>query len=97
MQAVLQHRRREKEKLLSTYESTVKTIKNYNPLSPPGGRSRAQPGQVRRVHRANPSYVVSEALKRLFRRNEGLNRWTVQHTNDSNPGQNEGDALSKTA
>ena len=46
---------------------------------------------------ANPSYVVSEALKLLFRKDEEFKRWAGQHTNDRNPGQGEGDAHTKTA
>jgi len=46
---------------------------------------------------ANPSYVVSEALKLLFRKDAEFIRWAGQHRNDPNPGQREGDALTKTA
>jgi hypothetical protein len=46
---------------------------------------------------ANPSYVVSEALKLLFRKDAEFNRWAGQQTNDRNPGQREGDALTMTA
>jgi len=46
---------------------------------------------------ANPSYVVSEALKLLFRKDAEFNRWACRHRNDPNPGQREGDALTKTA
>jgi predicted transcriptional regulator len=31
---------------------------------------------------ANASYVVSEALKLLFRKDEEFKRWSVQHTNN---------------
>lgn len=44
---------------------------------------------------ANPSYVVSEALKLLLRKDAEFNRWAGQHTN-YHPGHNEGDALTKT-
>ena len=46
---------------------------------------------------ANPSYVVSEALKLLFRKDADSKRWAGQHRNDRYPGHNEGDALTKTA
>ena len=42
---------------------------------------------------ANPSYVVSEALKLLSRKDEEFKRWAGQHTNDRNSGQSQGDAL----
>jgi predicted transcriptional regulator len=46
---------------------------------------------------ANPSYVVSEALKLLFRKDEEFKRWAGQHTNDHSRGQIKGEALTKTA
>ena len=46
---------------------------------------------------ANPSYVASEALKLLFRKEKAFKHWTGQHRNDPNLGQHEGDALIKTA
>jgi len=44
---------------------------------------------------ANPSYVVSEALKLLFRKDEEFKRWAGQHTN--NQRQIQGEGLTKTA
>ena len=46
---------------------------------------------------ANPSYVVSEALRLLFRKDAEFKRWAGQHRNIPSPGQNEGDAHTKTA
>ena len=46
---------------------------------------------------ANPSYVVSEAIKLLFRKDEEFKRWLGQHANERNPGQIQGDALTKIA
>ena len=46
---------------------------------------------------ANASYVVSEALKLLFRKDDEFKRWLGQHTNDRNQKQIQGDALTKTA
>jgi hypothetical protein len=46
---------------------------------------------------ANASYVVSEALKLLFRKDEEFKRWTGQHTNNHNQEHIQGDALIKTA
>ncbi len=45
---------------------------------------------------ANPSYVVSEALKLLFRKDEEFKRWPGQHTNNRDQEQIQGDALIKT-
>ena len=46
---------------------------------------------------ANPSYIVSKAIKLLFRKDEEFKRWLGQHANERNPGQIQGDALTKTA
>jgi hypothetical protein len=45
---------------------------------------------------ANASYVVSEALKLLFRKDEEFKRWLGQHTNNHNQEQIQGDAPTKT-
>ena len=44
---------------------------------------------------ANASYVVSEALKLLFRKDEEFKRWLGQHTNNHNQEQIQGEALRK--
>ena len=46
---------------------------------------------------ANPSYVVSEALKLLFRKDAEFKRWAGQHTSNHNQQQIQGGALTKTA
>jgi predicted transcriptional regulator len=45
---------------------------------------------------ANPSYVVSEALKLLFKKDNEFKRWAGQHTNDRSQEQIKGEALTKT-
>jgi ubiquinone biosynthesis protein COQ9 len=44
---------------------------------------------------ASPSYVVTEALKLLFRKDDDFKRWADQHTNDHNHEKVKGDALTK--
>ena len=46
---------------------------------------------------ANASYVVSEALKLLFRKDDEFKRWLGQHTNNHDQEQMQGNALTKTA
>ena len=46
---------------------------------------------------ANVSYVVCEALKLLFRKDEEFKRWLGQHTNNQNQEHIQGEALTKTA
>jgi predicted DNA-binding protein len=43
----------------------------------------------------NPSYVVSEALKLLFKKDDDFKRWAGQHTNDHSQEQIQGKALTK--
>jgi predicted transcriptional regulator len=46
---------------------------------------------------STPSYVITEALKLLFKRDNEFNRWLGQHANGQNSEQNQGEALTKTA
>jgi predicted transcriptional regulator len=45
---------------------------------------------------ANPSYVVSEALKLLFKKDEEFKRWACQHANGHSTEQIKGEPLTKT-
>jgi hypothetical protein len=44
---------------------------------------------------ASTSYVITEALKLLFRKDDDFKRWADQHTNNHNHQRVEGDALTK--
>jgi hypothetical protein len=44
---------------------------------------------------ASTSYVITEALKLLFRKDDDFKRWAAQHTNNHNHQRVEGDALTK--
>jgi hypothetical protein len=44
---------------------------------------------------ASTSYVITEALKLLFRKDDHFKRWSDQHTNNHNRQKVEGDALTK--
>ena len=46
---------------------------------------------------ANSSYVVSEALKFLFRKDEEFKRWAGQQNDDHSQEQLEGESVTKTA
>ena len=46
---------------------------------------------------ASPSYVITEALKLLFRKDDEFKAWLGQHTNNHNQEQIQGDAHTKTA
>ena len=43
-----------------------------------------------------PSYVITEALKVLFKRDDEFRAWLGQHADDQNSEQNQREALSKT-
>jgi len=46
---------------------------------------------------STPSYVITEALKVLFKRDAEFKSWLGQHANGQNSQQNQGEALRKTA
>ena len=46
---------------------------------------------------STPSYVITEALKVLFKRDDEFKAWLGQHANDQNPEQNHGEALKQIA
>ena len=46
---------------------------------------------------STPSYVIAEALKVLFKRDDEFKAWLGQHTNDQNQEQTKGEARTKTA
>jgi predicted transcriptional regulator len=46
---------------------------------------------------ANPSYVVSEALKLLFKRDQEFKRWLSQHAKNDSQEQSEGAAFAKAS
>lgn len=45
---------------------------------------------------ASPSYVITEALKLLFRKDEDFRRWADQHTNNHISEKVKGEVLAKT-
>jgi len=44
---------------------------------------------------ASPSYVITEALKLLFRKDDDFRRWADQHANKHNDGKPKGDVFAK--
>jgi hypothetical protein len=46
---------------------------------------------------STPSYVITEALKLLYRKDKDFQSWLGQHTSIHNQKQIQGDALTKTA
>ncbi len=46
---------------------------------------------------STPSYVITEALKVLFKRDDEFKAWLGQHTTEQNQEHIQGEALTKTA
>ena len=46
---------------------------------------------------STPSYVITEALRVLFKRDDEFKVWLGQHANAQNTEENRGEALTKTA
>jgi len=46
---------------------------------------------------STPSYVITEALKVLFKRDDEFKVWLGQHANGQNTQENQAEALTKTA
>jgi hypothetical protein len=46
---------------------------------------------------SSPSYVITEALKLLFRKDEDFKHWTTEYNHNGNVERSKGDALTKTA
>jgi predicted transcriptional regulator len=58
---------------------------------------KTQLDQYARFIDSTPSYVITEALKVLFKRDDEFKVWLGQHGNDQNRERNQGEALIKTA
>jgi predicted transcriptional regulator len=58
---------------------------------------KTQLNQYAKFIDSTPSYVVTEALKVLFKRDNEFKAWLDQHVNDQNPEQIQGEVLTKTA
>ncbi len=58
---------------------------------------KAQLDQYAKFIDSTPSYVIAEALKVLFKRDDEFKAWLSQHANDQNPERHQGDAFTKTA
>ena len=57
---------------------------------------KTQLDQYARFIDSTPSYVITEALKVLFKRDEEFKAWLCRHANDKNPEQTQGEPLAKT-
>jgi len=58
---------------------------------------KAQLDQYAKFINSTPSYVITEALRVLFKRDDEFKLWLGRHANDENPERSQGEALTKTA
>jgi hypothetical protein len=58
---------------------------------------KAQLDQYAEFIDSTPSYVITEALKVLFKRDDEFKSWLGQHTNNANPREPKGGGLKETA
>ncbi len=97
MQGVMGHEKRNEEKRLALLKPPSKQPKTTTLQLRLEEEVRHNLDSYAQFIDANASYVVSEALKLLFRKDDEFKRWSAQHTNTHNPEQTQGEALIKTA
>jgi hypothetical protein len=76
--------RAERRKVVANSESTAKKPKTASLQIRIEEEVRQQLDHYAEFIDASPSYVVTEALKLLFKRDEEFKRWSTQHTNHNN-------------
>lgn len=97
MQAVMGHQKRKERKHLALLKAPSKQPKTTTLQVRLEEQVRHNLDRYAEFIDANPSYVVSEALKLLFRKDDDFKRWAGHHTNDRNQEQTQGEAITKTA
>ncbi len=80
------------------HQSTTQTTKVSDDIQARVEESvKAQLDQYAKFIDSTPSYVITEALKVLFKRDDEFEAWLDQHANNHNQELIQGDALTKTA
>ncbi len=86
---------------MQTRLTADKTLKRAGATPLFGGESeesvKTQLDQYAKFIDSTPSYVITEALRVLFKRDDEFKAWLGQHGNNQNPEQNQGEALMKSA
>jgi hypothetical protein len=75
----------------------VQETKNYNSSGSSGGGVKLKLENCAEFIDATPSYVVSEALKLLFRRDDEFKHWLDHHPSNGDHQKIEGGLFTKTA
>ena len=97
MQAVVHLEQRKEEKQLALLKAPSKQPKTTTLQVRLEEEVRGNLDKYAEFIDANASYVVSEALKLLFRKDEEFKRWLGQHTTNQNQEQSQGEIISKIA
>jgi len=98
-QDVRQNRKGGTKRKHGNHQSTTQTTEDgHDPGSSRGvGEGTARDRYAEFID-SSTSYVITEALKLLFKRDDEFKRWAGQHTNDNKQdAQIKGEALTKTA
>jgi predicted transcriptional regulator len=95
-QDVRQHRKEEPKESMAIIKAPPKQPKSVTIQARVEESVKTQLDQYAKFIDATPSYVITEALKVLFKRDDEFKAWLGQHTNSQNSGQNQGEALTKT-
>jgi hypothetical protein len=97
MRSVMHHESRKGEKALALLKAPAKQPKTTTLQVRLEEEVRHNLDKYAEFVDANSSYVVSETLKLLFRKDTEFKRWLGQHTNNHNLNQSEGGSLLEIA
>jgi predicted transcriptional regulator len=96
MQAVINLTRRKEQKHLALLKAPSKQPKTTTLQVRLEEEVRHNLDRYAEFIDANTSYVVSEALKLLFKKDDEFRHWLGQHNNNQNQKQAKGDVLTKS-
>jgi len=97
MQNVRQTRREEERHAVAIIKAPPKQPKSVTIQARVEESVKTQLDQYAQFIDSTPSYVIAEALKVLFKRDDEFKLWLAQHANGENPEKNQGEALTKIA
>ncbi len=96
-QNVRQNRKEEQRESMAIIKPPPKQPKSVTIQARVEESMKTQLDQYAKFIDSTPSYVITEALKVLFKRDDEFKVWLGQHANNQNSEQNQGEALTKTA
>jgi len=96
-QHVRQNRKEEPKESMAIIKAPPKQPKSVTIQARVEESVKTQLDQYAKFIDSTPSYVITEALKVLFKRDDEFKAWLGQHNNGQNSEQTQGEALTKTA